>query len=332
MLRSGIPVMSALGDAVDDSKGSPMHDVAEDLFLSIESGASLSEAMGRHSDVFPNTIVFLVRIGEESGNLDRTLLDGAKHLDRIRGMQRDTKRALIYPGFVFVSIFLAAAFWMIYVVPGMSDLFKSMNVTMPSLTLFLIWLSDFMLSHLLLIVVVPIVIISAMVYQIRNHAKTRLFFYRILMKVPISKGLLTSSSQAYLSEYLSLLISAGLDILSSLKILEDAMSNEVYKLKVATIRDEIIHGHSLERAFRQSGIFPGFAVRMIAVGEQSGTLTEQLDYIATEYRSRLDHTIKALAETLKPAVILVAGVLFGVIIAGLFLPVYQLIGQVGRVR
>jgi len=332
MLRSGIPVMEALNDAADDSKGSPLQSVTEDIYLGIESGMSLSMGMARHPDIFPNTVLFLARIGETSGCLDRTLMDAAKHLERLRNMQRDTKRALIYPVFVFTTIFFAAAFWMVYVVPGMADLFHSMSATLPPLTLTLIWLSEFLQENLFMIMVVLVCFILFIIYQIRNHYKSRLVFQRILMRIPVSKGLIESSSQAYLSEYLSLLIASGIDILSSLEILEGAMSNEVYKLKVAAMRNGVIKGHSLERVFRNANIFPKFVIRMIAVGEQSGTLTEQLDYIATEYRLRLEHTIQSLAETLKPAVIIVAGILFGVIIAGLFLPVYQLIGQVGTLR
>ncbi|MDX8390439.1 MAG: type II secretion system F family protein [Mariprofundaceae bacterium] len=332
MLRSGIPVMVALEDSVDDAKGSPLQSITEELFLGIESGMSLSEAMERHPDVFPNSVLFLVRIGEESGNVDRTLLDASKHLDRVRNMQRDTKRAMIYPAFVFVTIFCAAAFWMVYVVPGMTDLFKQMSATLPPLTQALMSLSDFLQRYIAYIIVAIVVLALLIVYLIRNHYKTRLIFHHILIKMPVTKGLVRSSSQAYLSEYMSLLISAGVDIVSSLEILENAMSNEVYKLKVAIMRDEIINGHSLERAFRNAGIFPGFVVRMISVGEQSGTLTEQLDYIATEYRARLDHAIQTLSEAIKPAVILFAGALFGLIIAGLFLPVYQLIGQMGSLR
>jgi len=140
--------------------------------------------------------------------------------------------------------------------------------------------------------------------------------------------LIRSSSLAFITEYLSLLISSGINIVDSLEVLERSIKNEVYRDKIRQVREGVSRGNSLSEEIKARKTFPGFVIRMISVGEQSGSLDTQLRYLAEEYRSRFDHIVASISEIIKPLVMIIAGGLFILMIVALFLPIYQLVGQV----
>ena len=138
-----------------------------------------------------------------------------------------------------------------------------------------------------------------------------------------------SSGLAYITEYLSLLISSGVEIIKSLEIIEESITNEVYKEKIGEVREGVMRGNTLTDELRSAEVFPSFVLRLTSIGEQTGTLDSQLKYLAEEYRKRFEHTVESISEIIQPLVIIFAGLLFILMIIALFLPVYKLIGEVG---
>ena len=154
MLRSGVPILTTLEDATAYSENKTLIKVADDIRLNIETGMQFSDATNLHYDVFPDTVRHLIRIGEETGNLDRMLMDAADHLDRLLQISTDTRKSLIYPSFTFVAILAATRFWVYYVVPGMADLFRNMNVELPAITLFVMAAVEYLEESLLFILAI----------------------------------------------------------------------------------------------------------------------------------------------------------------------------------
>jgi general secretion pathway protein F/type IV pilus assembly protein PilC len=150
----------------------------------------------------------------------------------------------------------------------------------------------------------------------------------VLLKLPVAKSILTASNLAFVSEYFSLLINVGIDILRSMEILKDSVANEVYREKLDEVKQGLLKGEGVSESFRRVPIFPSFVVRMLHVGEESGTLPEQLNYIAEEYRKRLSVLVATLGKMIEPIMLMVAGAMFAIIAAGLFLPIYDLISRI----
>lgn len=149
----------------------------------------------------------------------------------------------------------------------------------------------------------------------------------LLHRTPIVKGILTSSGLAFFAEYLAILTRSGLDIISSFRILERSVRDLYYKERVVAIQQFVERGDRISVAMRQVGGFPAMMVRMIAVGEDSGTLDRQLSYLSTEYSTRLKRMVDTIAEIIKPLVVIVAGGVFLLLIVALLLPVYDLVRQ-----
>jgi type II secretory pathway component PulF len=328
MLRSGVTLTTALEEAAGSS-GSPDFDSdIKDMISNIQGGVSFSEAAEKYPYIFPKTVIHLIRIGEETGKLDRMLMDAAQHLKRMQGIISDTKQALLYPSFVFIALGAGLLFWFYYVVPKIVGLFQEMDVSLPPLTVFLLKVSDFVQNHFLSMIFGLAVLAVTIMLAYKGNRAIRKATDALLLKLPLSGTMISASAMAFITEYFSLLLNAGIDILQSMNILKDSIKNEVYREKLAKVREELATGKGISESFGQTPLFPSFVVRMMNVGEQSGTLPEQLSHIAEDYRNKLSIIVATLSKTIEPVVLVIAGAMFAVIIGGLFLPVYDLVSQV----
>lgn len=332
MVKAGMPLVTALEESAGSLDHRDFKNDIKDMILSIKRGSGFSGAMDRHGHIFPKTVCYLARIGEESGTLDERLKDAADHLKRIQTIIDDTRQALMYPSFVFAAMGTGMVFWFYYVVPKIVALFNDMDVQLPPLTLFLVAISEFVQRFFMEITGSGILLffLSAPLYQ--SLAPVKKSMDMILFKVPIISTLVQASTLAFITEYFSLLLNAGIDLRQSIKILEESIGNEVYRKKLGEIKNNLATGISISDAFTRARIFPAFICRMISIGEMSGTLPGQLDFIANDYKQKLNTLVAGLGKIIEPLVLVIAGLMFAIIIAGLFLPIYDLVGNLGALQ
>lgn len=328
MLRSGMPISTALLEAAGSADLNEISTDIEDMISSIKSGMSLSETAAKYKYIFPKTILHLIRIGEETGTLDEMLKEGADHLKRIETIVSDTKQALMYPSFVFVALGAGMIFWFYFVVPKIINLFKEMDVVLPPLTVFLVNVSEFVQSYFLHILLGTAVTVPLVIAVYKGNKSFKKTLDLLLLKLPVVGAIISASTLAFITEYLALLLRAGLDILRSVSILQESISNEIYREKLGEILESIKRGEEIAGSFSNTNLFPSFVTRMIRIGETSGTMTEQLTYIADEYKSKLTILVSTIGKAIEPLVLVIAGVMFAVIIGGLLLPIYDLVGQI----
>ena len=331
MMRGGIPIITGLRTIADETawgQGRGAALAANILHEELIGGATVSQAFANHPELFPEVIANLADIGNESGALDRMFMEGSKHLERIATMGRDASKALIYPLFVFASILGAAVFWLYYVIPGLADLFRQFHARMPPLTVAVMRFSEWMHDNFALSAAIGLLLILIPWIAFRRNQKVRKKAFILGHRLPIAGLLLRTSGMAFFTEHLALLIRAGLNMRQSLIIMERATTDEYYRGGITRIRGVVEKGERLSNAMRAADCFPPLALRMIAVGEETGTLDEQLEHLAQEYRRRLEYVIASLSEIIKPVIILAAGAFLIFVIAALLLPVYDLIGQV----
>lgn len=334
MSQAGVPVMDAVRTIAEDewTGGRACAEVARRVLEDLKGGSALSEAFARQPDVFPETVRNLLAIGDESGTMDHMLMESAQHVERLNALKADTRQALIYPAFVFAAILGAAAFWLYYVIPNLASLFKQLNAKLPAITIAVIGFADWMSSHLLMISIGLVALAFSLVAFWRGSLKFRRRVYRLLHVLPVARTLVTAAGLAFLAEYLALMISAGVDIVRSLTVLERAMSDLHYRDRMSLAKLYVERGDRLSASMRRVGGFPPLMLRMIAVGEESGSLDRQLTHLASEYRSRLSRVVATLSEIIKPVIVLIAGALLLLFVVALVLPVYDLIGQAMAVR
>lgn len=326
MLKAGVSLMAAVEDVLLQSENLSVVRMGKDLLYRIQAGTSFSEAAGSWKKIFPNTALLLIRIGEETGSLDRTMLDASRYVAKMARIRKDFKNALSYPTFMLIAILLAAIFWLMFVVPMMLDLLNSMQQELPPLTRGVIALSEFIQTYIGHLFVGMLLFILAF-RRAMDHLPFRRTVHWVMLHIPIIKTVITGFNLAVLTENLSLLLNAGLDIMKSLEVLSRSIANEIFKEKLESVKTDLLRGIGIHTAFREAKVFPPFVVRMIGVGELSGTLPEQLNSIAEEYEGRFDDVIRGIGKSIQPIALVFGGAVFIILLIAMFMPLYGMSGR-----
>ncbi len=329
IIASGMSATAGLEDLAKDAETQVIADILLDMSLQLQNGASLSAAMATHKNVFNDTTVGLVRIGEETGALEQTLADAIKNLKRISELSRKTKSALMYPVAAFVALTGAMIFWLVAVMPQIMETFTAFDMELPLTTRMIRALSNFLQEWILVILVVAFGLFMAFVAARKNSPRFVYATDKLLLKIPVIGDLVGSFNLAFFTEYVRLMIAAGLPLYQSLNIIEESIGNAVFKRSIGQIKDSIELGHTFAQSIIDTGNFTSLTARMVSVGEQSGRLEEQLTHISTFYYDRVDSLSENMAKVIEPVVLLFAGGMMAFFIMGLLGPIYDLLGTIG---
>ncbi len=330
MIRAGIPLLTAVHDISGAVENKNFKRVIEDVKRMIELGATFSTALSFHKDVFSEIFVHLVKVGEETGQLDKSLIDIAMHLQRMEDLKSAIKRALMYPVFAIITTTGALLFWLVYVLPKITVLFKDMSVELPPLTKAIIAASDFTRESWYILFLIPVTIYIILKLLSRKES-TKYYLDLAKLKLPIVKSIVFNKLHALFAEQLRIMLASGLTIDRSFDIIINVIDNSVFKRALITVKEDILLGSRINEALKKHEmIFPNIVVRLITIGEETGGLTEQLNYLSEEFIKKLNIISQKMEKLIEPIVIVVIGAIFLVIIAGLLLPIYNLVATVGK--
>lgn len=328
LLKGGVPLRESLQDLISSTGQPLLKQVFGRVQQRLEEGILLSESLAKEDKHIPSIILPLVSIGEETGLLDKTLGDAAKHLEKIQEIISSTRRALIYPSFVLLAMSGAFIFWMVFVLPQLLELFATMGLKeLPLATRILIASVHY---FNILWPVIPVVIFTFLFLFIisRKNEKLRYAWDKGISYIPILGSIIHSSQLAFFFEYSSLLTSGGIHIVRSLELMKASASNRLLRQSISNIEEDIVAGDSMSDAISRIKFFEPFVLRMVSVGEQTGTMPEQFKILADYYMSRVNKMVETMSKTLEPAIIGIAGLVFMVIAMGLLGPVYNLVSTI----
>ncbi len=328
MLKSGVPIITALEDLEREIKNPALkREVAKIRYFLIR-GETFRSALEK-TKLFPPVVLSLVQIGEESGTLDRTVEEASQHLFRIEEIVSQTKRALIYPIFVLLAMLGALSFWIFYVLPKLLQTFKEMGVKLPLATIILMKVVNFMLSIKFYLppLIIFLIIFTLFLYR---HPKTQVPFEKFLLKIPILGRIRRLNFLAFFFEHFALLLSAGIDLLRLLKLMQESFHRIYHKNIVKSIENSLLAGESIANSMKKEKIFRPLDIRMVSVGETTGRLEEQMKMLSQFYYTEVQNLVDTLTKILEPVVLAVAGIIFLIIILALIGPIYELISQIGK--
>ncbi len=329
LVSGGLPLAQSLRDLAETTKNKTLKNVLKAVCRDLEDGFLLSESMARHPKVIPDIVVGLVRIGEGTGELGKMLRDAADHLERVDTIISNTKRALIYPIFVLISMTGAFLFWMLYVLPKVLTMFHSMNIVIPLTTKILIGIVSFV-NHSWYLFFIPPVLLLGFHMASRYDERIRKVYHRIILRLPIFGPIIKNSAIAFFFEYFSLLVTAGISIFEALRTMEGSTPNLVIRGVIREIREKLAAGGSIQEAFAAPGYFEPLVIRMVTVGASTGDLDTQLRYIADFYMDRVNRMVETISKVLEPVVLIGAAILLVLIILGLLGPIYDMLGKIKR--
>jgi len=229
VIKAGLPLRQGIVDLAEDSDNKKFKNMLFQIADDINRGKSLSVAFELYKDVVGVMILNLIKIGEETGQLELTLKRGASFLRRITALKKKAKSALIYPSFAFSAVMGAMFVWMIYVLPQMTELFEEMDVKLPPLTIFMMNLSDFLTNYIGYMIVGIVVLIAAFKVVHKKYRKVRWYTDKYLLKIPVMKNVILSFNTAFISEYIRLALVSGIPVFSALDTLNKNIENEIFK-------------------------------------------------------------------------------------------------------
>ncbi len=329
MLNAGIPILSCLDDVISTTNNPAFIPVLQDLRQRLLRGSSISQALEAHGDLFPDILKTLVAVGEETGTLVESLRGAAEHLLRMQKLKGGVKKALMYPFFAFCATLGALLFWLIFVIPNLTATLKSMGVKLPMLTIFLIESSTWFLAHWKLLLLIVCLVPPSFIILCKN-SRVRYLRDLALIKTPILKVILHNKLLATFSEQFRMLITAGINMGRLFDLLIPSLGNEYFSANLRTVKDNILNGGRISDSFEQQNILPALVLSKIRIGETTGTLDNQFDFLSKYYTKKLDDSIDNLGKIIEPLVMVVIGGLFAIIIMGLLLPIYDLVSKVGK--
>ena len=323
MVDAGIPLVNALDILSEQMENPTFKKVTKKIRDDVETGSSLSDALGRHKIVFSNLFINMVKAGESSGMLDEILDRLATYLEKTSSLQRKVKSALVYPTAVTSMALLITVFLLIKVIPVFKDIYEGFGAKLPGPTQFMISLSDFLRSYFY----VAIALIAGLAFLINRYSKTesgKMRLDSIKLNMPIFGILMRKVAVSKFTRTLSTLIKSGVPILGSLEIVSKTSGNKVVETAVDNVRKNVREGEPIADPLLRSGVFPPMVVRMISVGEQTGELEKMLTKIADFYDEQVDAAVSGLTSLIEPLIIAFLGVVIGGIVVCMFMPILQM--------
>ena len=328
MVDAGIPLVGALDILGEQMDNKAFGAIILNIRTDVETGSSLSDAIGRHKKVFSPLFVNMVKAGESSGMLDEILDRLAEYLEKTSTLQKKVKGALVYPAVVSGMAFSITFLLLWKVVPVFKNIFEGFGAELPKPTMVLLAISDFLQKYFVVLAIGLVVGIFLLARYI-NTDKGRTKFDGLLLNLPIFGILFKKVAISKFTRTLSTLIKSGVPILSALEIVGKTSGNKVVEIAIENVRNNVREGENIAEPLTRSKIFPAMVTRMVSVGEQSGELEKMLSKIADFYDEQVDASVNALTSLIEPLIIAFLGIVIGSIVICMFLPIFKLTAVLG---
>ena len=328
MIDAGLALSRALAVLEKQTQNVKFKAVLHDLGEEISKGNSLSVAMAKHPKVFSTLFVFMVRAGEEAGNLVESLKVVGDQLEKSYNLRKKIKGAMMYPSIVIGAMVLIAVLMFMYVVPTLIQTFKDLGGDLPTSTKIIIFISDALQNYGLWVLVGFITLVILTVLGLRTSQGRRGFEWLVL-HLPVISGIAKESNSAMTTRTLSSLLTSGVDIIESLNITRDVLQNSYYKEVISKAIENVKKGVPLSAAFLEADkIYPILVGEMIEVGEETGKVSEMLFRVAIFYESEVEAATKDMATIIEPILMLVIGGGVGFFAISMISPMYSVMNNI----
>lgn len=326
LVGAGVPIVQSLGILESQAENPDFKEVLGAVKSDIEAGLSISDALKKHPNAFPDLYCSMVKAGELGGILDTILERLTAYLESSEALKAKVKGAMMYPAIVLSICSIVTVFLMIFVIPTFKAIFEGFGRELPLPTQVLIDISDAMKRKWYVIVAAPFVGWKGFQKFYSTPAGHKWVDAQSL-KAPVFGPILKKVAVARFTRTLGTLIKSGVPIMQALETVAQTAGNVVIAEAVNNTRESIREGGHLSDPLKKSGIFPNMVTSMISVGEETGALDIMLSKIADFYDQEVDTAVKGLTSLIEPIVIVVMGVIIGTIVVAMFMPMFEIGGM-----
>lgn len=322
MLKAGLPLDKAMRLLIGQTSHKTLKRVLEEVSTKINQGVSLSSAMREHEKVFPRILVNMIEAGELTGGLDIALVRMAEYFSNQNKINNKIKGAMIYPAILICMTLVVFVGLMIFIVPIFIDLFESGGTEMPAITQFLINVSESMTSHWYLYLAGA----AGIVYGVKAFLaweKGRNWFDMRKLTLPLVRGPIQQLVTARFTRTLSTLLSSGIQLVNALCSAAETVNNTIVEKAIFEVAEDVKKGVSLAAQLGKIPYFPPMMTSMVGIGEESGELDGMLEKTADYYDEEADAAIKKLTSFIEPLALVMVGVVVGIVVVAMYLPMFQ---------
>lgn len=327
MLSSGLTLLRSLEILKNQVGKSALTEIIDSVIKDIQEGASFSRAIAKYPEAFSPVYVSLIEASEDSGLLDRAFLRLADTLEKQQKLKNTVRSALTYPAIVVVMMVVVVFVMMIFVIPQISTLYQSLNVSLPLPTLILIQISNFFVSFWL----IPLIFLAITGFAYRRWHKTvegRLTIDSILLKIPIFGNLTKKTILAEFSRTLGILLGSGTLVVEALEKVSNITGNIHYKNAIDDVGKRVEKGVSIGDAMNLHYLFPQNLVELAKIGEQTGKLDETLVRASEYFENEVDQSVKTLSAAMEPIILIFLGIGVAFLVISILTPIYQITSSI----
>ena len=289
----------------------------------LQSGSTISGALGRHPDVFSLFYINMVKAGEESGKLNETFMYLADHLDRTYEVTSKVKTALIYPAFVIFTFIAVMTLMLVVVIPKISGILKDSGQDIPIYTKIVLGISDFLVSYGIIFLIALVL----GVFAIWKYVKTEAGKYawdEMKITTPFLKNLYIKLYLSRIADNMNTMLVSGIPMVRGLDLTSSVVDNEVYKKLLESVVEDVKAGSSVSDAMQKHDEVPGIFVQMVKIGEETGQLGNILKTLAAFYRREVTNAIDSVIGLIEPAMIVLLGLGVAFLLASVLVPIYNI--------
>ncbi len=320
-VRAGIPLVEALETVRETASNTRLQEIITETAELIQVGVPFSDALDRHRDVFPPYYIGILRSAEITGRLDTVLEQLSSYIERDMEARQKVRSALTYPLVIFVMSIVTVVILVSYVLPKFIDFFKEFDAELPTVTKVLLDIAGFLEDWWWVLALAVLVIVLASLRANRSP-RGRLARDRMVLRLPVLGEVAQYTLIERFCRIIAAMMHAGVPLPEAMQAAIDSANNQVYAAALEDVRDAMLEGEGMARPIVATGLFPPAATQMMRVGEETGTLDQQMEAAADFFAKELDYKLARLTALAEPAVIVVMGVIVGFVAVALVSAMY----------
>ncbi len=327
IIKAGIPLISGLKALEEQTTKSRLKNVIKDLYMDIEKGRSFSDAMSRHSDVFPEVYVSMIRAGEIGGVLEDVLERLVGMLEFQLKTKEMIKSALRYPIMVVVSIVIAFFVLVTFVIPKFVPLFKSAKIDLPLPTRIMILINDIVQQFgVYLVLGVIALIVGFMLYK--RTERGRLQWDRFKLKLPLIGEILHKIYMSRFANMFENMIRSGVPVIKSLEVVSKTIGNVYISTKIDEVGLKIEKGKGISTPLKDTGIFPPLVIHLVSTGENTGSLEEMLKEVSNHYDREITYSVGRISAWIEPMLTVALSIMVLFMALAIFMPWWNMMSAI----
>lgn len=330
LLRAGLPILQAIGILRRRVQNERLRIILEDVEEKVRAGMALSQAFAAQGDAFPRIYIASILAGERSGSLDEVLLRYVSYQKTITEARRKIKKSLAYPAVLITFSILLVMVLSTYVIPKFMQLYQGTQ-ELPTITIMVVSIAGFFSSNLVWMMPVLVGAVIVSLYW-RRTPSGRLAIDSWIVKLPVAGETIKQLTIAQMTRSLATLLAGGITLPESVEIASESITNRALRRASSGVLAAIREGRPFTESLEESGWVSELAIDMIGVGERSGALREMLDEVANFYDAEVDVRLNTITTFIEPVILVFMGSLVMTILLAMYLPLFNMIGNLGAGR